>query len=109
MSTPYSRGAILSSGARLQAAPVRFQVSVMRRRPLLDEPQRRAGLDGTRKNLPVERECCLLALVLSMEVSDAVLAVEHADDDAEEDRDDRHPLILPLSQPGAYNRLASLT
>ena len=64
---------------------------------------------GTREHLPVEGECRLLALVLSMEVSDAVLAVEQADDDAEEDRDDRHPLILPVSQPAAYNSLASLT
>ena len=44
-----------------------------------------------------------------MEVSDAVLAVEQVDDDAEEDRDDRHPLNLRVSQPAAYNSLASLT
>ena len=64
---------------------------------------------GTREHLPVEGECRLLALVLSMEVSDAVLAVEQADDDAEEDRDDRHPFFLRVSQPAAYNSLASLT
>jgi len=44
------------------------------------------GPDGTGEKLAVESERCLLALILGMEVGDAVLAVEHADHDAEEDR-----------------------
>lgn len=57
----------------------------MRARPFLDQAQGRARLDCAREHLAVEGECRLLPLVLGMEVSDTVLAIEHADDDAEED------------------------
>ena len=54
-----------------------------------------------RENLAVESERRLLSLVFGMEVSDAVLPVEHPDHDAEERRDYRHVLILlpPLLTP----------
>lgn len=48
-----------------------------------------------RKDLPIERECCLLALVLSVEVRNPVFfLVIHADDDSVERRDDWHKVML---------------
>ena len=64
----------------------------------LDETQGRPGPQSASQKLPLEGEGRPLALVLRVEVSDAVFAVEHADHDAEEDRNDRHVLILLLSR-----------
>src|SRR5262245_34657841 len=71
----------LQRRARLQAVPVGIQLGLMCRRPLRDQAQSCARPQGACKHLPIEGECRLLALVLGMEVSDAVLAVKHADDD----------------------------
>jgi hypothetical protein len=68
----------------------------MSRRPFLDQSASRAGLQPAGEYLSVEGERRLLSLVLDMDVREAMLAIEHPNDDAEEDGDDRHFPILPL-------------
>ena len=66
----------------------------MRAGPLLYQPQSSSRTNSARKDLSIEGERCLLALVLGMKVRDAVLSLEHSDDNAKEHGDDRHGLIL---------------
>ena len=68
----------------------------MEGRPLPDEAPRRTRMDVSNDHFPVKIELPLLALVLGVEVSRLMLAVEHSNDDSEEDRDDRHASSLPL-------------
>ena len=66
----------------------------MRAGPLLYQPQSSSRTNSARKDLPIEGNRCLLALILGMKVRDAVLSIEHSDDNAKEHGDDRHDLIL---------------
>ena len=52
--------------------------------PFFDEADSRAGTNPASEQFPIKGERRQLAPVLSMEVANAVLAIEHADDDAEE-------------------------
>lgn len=58
--------------------------------PLSDEPARRVGVDIAGEHPPVEIKLPLLPLILSVKVRGAMFPVEHANHDAEKDRDDRH-------------------
>src|SRR2546427_9538327 len=72
----------------------------MHGRPFLDQANRGPGLDSTGQWVSVEGEGGLLPLVLRVEVWQSVLAVEHPDHDAEENRDDRHvPILLSPAPP----------
>ena len=67
----------------------------MRRRPLANEPQSGFRLNVADSHLAVEVKLALLSLVLRMEVGRFMFAIEHPDDDSEEDRDNRHWASIP--------------
>ena len=77
----------------------------MKGRPLLDETARGPGAERPCQRFAVEQKGRLLPLVFRVEVRHAMLLVEHPDDNAEEDRDDRHPPILPETGSGTADVL----
>jgi hypothetical protein len=64
--------------------------------PFLDHSERGPGLYGTGQECPVKGECRLLALMLRVEVRDAVPSVEHPDNDSKEDRNNWHLAQAPI-------------
>ncbi len=78
----------------LSLVPVGFQFRFVEFCPLPDQFARGRGVDAPHEDLSGKIECCLLALVLSMEMSRRMVVKEHSDDDSEERRDDRHRRML---------------
>ena len=83
--------------AVLHFRPIGLEFLAMSRRPLANEPQ--SGFDRMSPIviLPSKSKLALLPLVLRMEVSRFMFAIEHPHDDSEEDRDDRHWASIPSS------------
>ena len=83
---------------RLDPTPIGLELGTMRGRPFVDQSERRPGPKAARQDLTVEGEGCLLTLVFRVKVRHAMFTIEHADEDAEEDRDDGHVGILPAGR-----------
>jgi hypothetical protein len=83
--------------ACLDPRPIPLEFATMQDRPLADEPERRPGV-----NLPCDRlagkiERGLLAVMLGVEVRGLMFLIEHANDNPEENRYDRHPPSIASS------------
>jgi len=79
--------------------------------PTLESIKRRSGLDIANRYLPGTIELPLLTLMLRVKMPRLVFTVVHSDHNAEEDRNDRHPLSIasPLGVVGPTWRMSRAT